>query len=78
MSIDGNVINTPIIANIIARLVNKPNITVGTKLEKHNVRKPSDIAIDVINTAFPTLRWDNSIIALIFLLFCIFNLYLYK
>ena len=52
---DGNVINTPIIANIIAKLVNRPKIIVGTKFEKQRVRKPNDIAIEVIMTAFPTV-----------------------
>ena len=58
---DGNVINTPIIANIIAKHVNNPKIIVGTKLEKQRVRKPRDIAKEVVKTAFPTIKCDFSI-----------------
>ena len=53
---DGKVINTPIIANIMAKHVNKPKIIVGTKFEKHSVKNPSDMAIEVVKTAFPTVK----------------------
>ena len=53
---DGKVINTPIIANIIAKLVNKPKIIVGTKLEKHSDKKAREMANEVIKTALPTVK----------------------
>ena len=42
-------------ANIIAIAVKIPNMTVGTKLEKHKIEKPRAIVIDVVSTAKPAL-----------------------
>ena len=67
-----------IIANIIAKLVNNPKIIVGTKFEKQRVRKPKDIANEVINTAFPTDECVFSIDSRLFKPSSLFNLYLYK
>ena len=54
-NIAGNVINTPNIAIIIAKLVNKPKNIVGIKLDKHKTENPNDIVMDVVNMALPTL-----------------------
>ena len=50
---EGITIITPNIANIIANDVNIPNKTVGIKLEKLKIEKPSAIVIDVVKTAKP-------------------------
>ena len=50
---EGIKIITPNIANIIANDVNIPNKTVGIKLEKLKIEKPSAIVIDVVKTAKP-------------------------
>ena len=67
---------TSSIANIIAKLVNKPKIIVGIKLEKQRVKKPKDIANEVIKTAFPTVKCEFSIAIKKFEFFILFNLYL--
>ena len=58
---DGKTKRTPTIANIIASDVNIPNKTVGIKLDKLNIEKPSAIVIDVVNTAKPALEFVNFI-----------------
>ena len=52
--IDGNVINTPIIAINIAKAVNRPNNIVGTKFDKDKIVNPNAIVTEVVKTATPT------------------------
>ena len=57
-------------ANIIANEVNKPNITVGIKLERLKTEKPIAIVIDVVKTAKPALEFvslSDSIIVFVLL-----------
>ena len=75
---DGKVISTPIIANNIAKLVKIPNIIVGTKFENPRVKNPIEIVIEVINTALPTDKCDDSIDSIKLKFLILLDLYLYK
>ena len=71
--IAGKVINTPIIAIIIAKDVNIPNNIVGTKFDKHRTEKPNAIVSDVVKTALPTVLCAFSIVLFLLLLKLFFS-----
>ena len=59
----GNTVRSATSAATMAKPVNKPKYTVGTKLESDNTEKPAVIITVVYNIARPMLAWLRYMVA---------------